>query len=285
MHRLTRATGMTREELVEQAVLDMAERSDLLDLVEGTWARRKLRIRRGGEPTVGRDQLAPWWLGPNTSRLAPAERAKLPLWPGSPAGRARGGVPMPERKRRGLAVYLAQSGDGAQRHDRGPHNQGRRPSTGMALTHTRSRRSAFGVTRSAARRTAGLLAAVPEIRVVRCHGTELMSRVCAPVRRRPSKQTPCAPLPGLLCKPIGLRHPGGGEADAGTLWAELALTFMRPVDQDVSRPTPGTAPRGYAPRPSRCTSRSLRNTHLRRVARARHRYGSITATRSTDRPS
>jgi hypothetical protein len=84
MHRLTRATGMTREELVEQAVLDMAERSDLLDLIEGTWAGRKLRIRRGGEPTVGRDQLALWWLGPNTSRLAPGERAQLPLWPGYP---------------------------------------------------------------------------------------------------------------------------------------------------------------------------------------------------------
>lgn len=85
MHRLTQATGMTREELVEQAVLDMAERSGLLDLIEGAWARRKLRVRRGGEPTVGRDQLAPWLLGQGTTRLLAAEQAQLPGWSGYPA--------------------------------------------------------------------------------------------------------------------------------------------------------------------------------------------------------
>lgn len=84
---------------------------------------------------------------------------------------------------------------------------------------------------------------VPGIRVVRRHGTVLLSSSGRPCGAPPERT--CAPLPGLLCKPIGLRHPGGGEANAGTLWADLALTFMPEFDQDVSRPTPGTALVGY----------------------------------------
>jgi hypothetical protein len=123
-----------------------------------------------------------------------------------------------------------------------------------------------------ARRTTGLLAACawdPS----RPPSRDLCSLLCvwAPVRR-PSRETPCAPLPGLLCKPIGLRHPGGGEANAGTLWAELALTFMRELTKTYRALRPerhmkgatgaltsgflgravGGARRALMPRPSMC---------------------------------
>jgi len=81
---LTEATGLTREELVEQAVFEMADRSGQLDLLTGEWARRRFRARRGAEPKVGRDQLAPWWLGPGTPRVSAGESVAVPFWPGYP---------------------------------------------------------------------------------------------------------------------------------------------------------------------------------------------------------
>lgn len=84
LHFLTKATGMTREELFEQAVFEMAERKDLLDLVEGPWAHRRLRARRGAEPIVGRGHVLARGLGPPADRVAAGEPVAVSCWPGYP---------------------------------------------------------------------------------------------------------------------------------------------------------------------------------------------------------
>ncbi|HEV2808873.1 MAG TPA: hypothetical protein VGV93_00560 [Acidimicrobiales bacterium] len=84
MHAVTEATGMTREEMLEQAVFDTAEHKELLDLLEGRWARRRLRARRGAEPIIGRDDLSPWHLGRRANRISPGEVVAVSCWPGYP---------------------------------------------------------------------------------------------------------------------------------------------------------------------------------------------------------
>jgi type IV secretory pathway ATPase VirB11/archaellum biosynthesis ATPase len=102
----------------------MAERSGLLDLVEGAWP-----VESYGSDVV-RSQRS------HAISSRPGGSSRTPLDSFSPSGRSRrsgypraellAGSPLPQHERRRLAVRLAQPGARADQHDRRPHVHARR---------------------------------------------------------------------------------------------------------------------------------------------------------------